>query len=486
MMGAEALSEPGSRPEPQPSPKPKPKSAAPEAAPEARALVANASAAAPPASVEPKRALPLFRAAAISARADQWLGTTRAVQPWPIRVVASVGAGLAVAVVAFLIFGQYTQRARVQGVLAPSQGLIKLAAPQQARILSLKVTDGDRVEKGQALYALDLDRQTELGAASETVLAALKVQREELRKEVFRRTVSDTERKDALNVKIGDLDRETAQVDRQITTGEEYMKLLDEQLGSYQDYLKRGITVQRDVDDRRSRLMTEKTKLEQLRRDRVRLESDANATRAEIAQIDHEGGSKLSEIRRQVAEADRAIAEAEAQRRIEIVAPEAGRVTGVVAHAGQAVPNGAPLLTIVPDSGTLQANLYAESSAIGFVREGDPVMLRYATFPYQKFGQHPGVVTAISRAALRSDEIDTGVPMPAELQGRGALYRLTVKPGSSDIEAYGKREQLQAGMQVEADIFLDTRPIWQWILNPLFSLRPLHGGPGQTGAGGGW
>lgn len=426
--------------------------------------------------------LPLFRAAAISARADQWLGVTQAVQPWPLRIVAPVGAGLALALVAFLTFGQYTQRARVQGVLAPSSGLIKLAAPQEARILSLKVADGDRVEKGEPLYVLDLDRRTELGAASETVLTALKSQRDELRKELLRRTVTDKARQDALRVKLDDLGKETAQVDRQIATSQDYVKTLEDELATYKDYLSRGITIQRDILDRRSRLMTEKTQLESLKRDRVRLDSEQNAARAEIEQIDHEGGSKLSEIRRQVAEADRTIAETEAQRQIQITAPEAGRVTGVVAHAGQAVPNAAPLLTIVPESGTLQANLYAESSAIGFVREGAQVMLRYATYPYQKFGQHPGVVTAISRAALRSEEIENGVPMPPELQGRGALYRITIRPDSSEIVAYGERQPLQAGMQVEADIFLDTRPIWQWILNPLYSLRPLHGGPEQSGA----
>ncbi|MDR4306830.1 HlyD family efflux transporter periplasmic adaptor subunit [Chelatococcus sambhunathii] len=448
------------------------------------------SPAAPPAPLEPaqpavqKPALPLFRADALSARADQWLGKTQAVQPWPMRVVAPVGAALALALIAFLVFGQYTQRARVQGVLAPSGGLIKLAAPQQARILSLKVADGDRVAKGQPLYLLDLDRQTELGGASETVLSALKSQREELQNELLRRTVADKERQEALKVKLADLAREIAQVDRQIATGEDYVRVLEEELDSYKDYLKRGITIQRDVADRRARMMTEKTQLEQLRRDRVRLESDENASKAEITQIDRESGSKLSEIRRQIAEADRTIAETEAQRRIEIVAPETGRVTAVVAHAGQSVPNGAPLLTIVPDSGTLQANLYAESSAIGFAREGAQVMLRYAAFPYQKFGQHPGVVTAISRAALRQEEVDNGVPMPAELQGRGALYRLTVKPQAAEITAYGKRQQLQPGMQVEADIFLDSRPIWQWILNPLYSLKPLHGGPKDEGGAG--
>ncbi|RXF74160.1 HlyD family secretion protein [Hansschlegelia zhihuaiae] len=428
------------------------------------------------------RPLPLFRAAALSARADHWLGATQAVQPWPIRVVAPIGAALAAALVAFLVFGQYTQRARVQGVLAPSGGLIRLASPQGAQILSLKVADGDRVAKGEPLYVLDLDRRTESGAASEAVLTAIKSQRDELQKELLRRTAADRDRQAALRTKLEDIARETAQVDRQIATGEDYVRVLEEELASYKDYLKRGITIQRDVADRRSRLMTEKTQLEQLRRDRVRLDSDRNASQSEIAQIDHEGGSKLSEIRRQIAEADRTIAETEAQRRIEITAPEAGRVTAVVGHAGQAVPKDAPLLTIVPENGALQANLYAESSAIGFVREGAQVMLRYAAYPYQKFGQHPGVVAAISRAALRAEEVDDGVPMPPELQGRGALYRLTVKPDASEIAAYGKREPLQAGMQVEADIFLDTRPIWQWILNPILSLRSLHGGPDAPAA----
>ncbi|MFD1704018.1 HlyD family secretion protein [Methylopila henanensis] len=437
--------------------------------------------AAPPAAAPAQKATPLFRAAAVSARADQWLGATRAVQPWPLTVVAPVGAVLALALVAFLVFGQYTQRARVHGVLTPSSGLIKLAAPQEARILALKVADGDTVAKGQPLYVLDLDRRTEFGAASETVLAALKSQRDELQKELLRRSAADKDRQEALRVKLGDLGRESAQVDRQIATGEDYVRVLTEELESYQDYLKRGITIQRDVADRRSRLMAEKTQLEQLRRDGVRLESETSAAKAEISQIDHEGGSKLSEIRRQIAEADRTIAETEAQRQIQIVAPEAGRVTAVVAHAGQAVPNGAPLLTIVPEDSALQANLYAESSAIGFIREGAPVMLRYAAFPYQKFGQHPGVVTSISRAALRPEEIENGVAAPPDSESRGGLYRLTIKPESSDIVAYGKREPLQAGMQVEADIFLDTRPIWQWILNPLYSLKPLHGGPEEAG-----
>jgi membrane fusion protein len=424
--------------------------------------------------------MPLFRPDALSARGNHWLGTTRAVQPWPLKLVAPLGAAIALAFVAFLTFGQYTQRTRVQGVLAPSAGLIKLSAPQEASILTLKVSEGDRVQKGQALYVLDLDKRTEAGGFSEAVLAALKTQRQELQEELLRRALYDGERQDALRTKLADLAKETGQVDRQIETAEDYVQTLSEELETYKDYLQRGITIQRDILDRRSRLMTEKTQLELLRRDRVKLDAEQHSTEAEITQINREGASKLSEIRRQVADLERSLAEAETQRQIQITAPDNGRITGVVARSGQSVPKGGPLLTIVPESGMLQVNLYAQSSAIGFVREGAPVMLRYAAYPYQKFGQHEGVVTAISRAALRPDEVDIGVPLPPEGGQRSTLYRLTVKPREAAIPAYGELEPLQVGMQVEADIFLDTRPLWQWILNPLFSLRSLHSAPEAT------
>jgi membrane fusion protein len=421
--------------------------------------------------------LALFRSAALSARGNTWLGTTRAVQPWPLKVVAPICAAVAVALAVFLTCGEYTQRTRVQGVLAPSAGLIKLSAPQDAGVLTLKVTEGDRVEKGQPLYVLDLDKRIEAGGLSEAVLAALRSQRRELQDELLRRAAYDGDRQSALRTKLSDTAKESGQVDRQIEVSKDYVQTLSDELDTYKDYLERGITIQRDILDRRSRLMTEKTQLELLRRDRVKLDAQQHATEAEITQIDQEGASKLSEIRRQIADLDRSMAEAETQRRIEIRAPEAGRVTGVVARAGQSVAKGGPLLTIVPEDGALQVNLYAQSSAIGFVREGAPVMLRYAAYPYQKFGQHPGVVTAISRAALRPDEVDVGVPLPPEAGQRGTLYRLTVRPQEAAISAYGKLEPLQVGMQVEADIFLDARPLWQWILNPLFSLRSLHGAP---------
>jgi membrane fusion protein len=39
------------------------------------------------------------------------------------------------------------------------------------------------------------------------------------------------------------------------------------------------------------------------------------------------------------------------------------------------------------------------------------------------------------------------------------------------VEVSGRLEPLQASMQVDASVLLERRPIYQWILEPLFDVR---------------
>ena len=161
-------------------------------------------------------------------------------------------------------------------------------------------------------------------------------------------------------------------------------------------------------------------------------------------------------------------------------------MTGIVARPGAMVRAGEPLLTIAPSTGELVANLYAPSEAIGFVREGARVRLRYRAYPYQKFGQYPGTVAAISRAPSAPRRSTAGVPIENQSEGRAALYRITVRLDRPTIRVYGRDEPLAIGERLEASIYLEQRRLWQWIVDPLQALvnaaepaltaRPAEGG----------
>lgn len=127
----------------------------------------------------------------------------------------------------------------------------------------------------------------------------------------------------------------------------------------------------------------------------------------------------------------------------------------------------------------MQAQLFAPSSAVGFLRPAQAVQLRYQAFPYQKFGHHPGQVLQVSRTPLQAAEL-ASLPLSAgAFPGASAdgaapaaepLYRITVALDEQTVQAYGVAQPLVAGMQLEADVLLDRRRLIEWIFEPLLSV----------------
>jgi membrane fusion protein len=61
---------------------------------------------------------------------------------------------LVLAIGLFLILGEYTRKARLDGVVMPSSGLIKVVARSAGQVTERLVTEGATVKAGQALYRL--------------------------------------------------------------------------------------------------------------------------------------------------------------------------------------------------------------------------------------------------------------------------------------------------------------------------------------------
>lgn len=149
-------------------------------------------------------------------------------------------------------------------------------------------------------------------------------------------------------------------------------------------------------------------------------------------------------------------------------APVTGLVANRLVEAGQAVQPGQPILSLLPQGSELRAQLLVPSSAVGFVKSGDRVLLRYQAYPYQKFGAHEGTVIRISRSALAGSQKDG--------DAQQSLYRVLVSLDQQGVLAYGTMEPLRPGMQLEADIMGERRKLYEWLLEPLYSVTGKLGG----------
>jgi membrane fusion protein len=182
-----------------------------------------------------------------------------------------------------------------------------------------------------------------------------------------------------------------------------------------------------------------------------------------------------------------------AQRQAMIVASQSGVVTAIAVHQGQSVAVGQTLATLVPQHGPgavvpLEAQLYTPSRAAGFVRPGQTVWLRYAAFPYQKFGMARGVVRRVSPTPVNPQDLPAGQQQALLLgaQSTEPLYKINVTLTTDVITAYGEQYPLKAGMALEADVVRDRRAVWEWLLEPVIAVRQarvLGVGPNYANSG---
>lgn len=410
---------------------------------------------------------PLYRRESQIARADAWLGKVVVARPVSFTFLTLAALAFAIALAAFFVFGEYTRKARVVGVLAPGQGIVRIIAQQSGVVEAVHAVEGRTVRRDAPLIVLGDGRsargQLEVGAAVDERLRertmALARQREHTLAMLRAERASMGERASRLALEI-------SEVDREIATQQARAEIAAAGAGRARGLERTGFLSTAAADRERDAALERQGRVESLRRTRLALERERSsiALDAELAQA--RSRSQIAALDAQSASAAQESVERGLQYRAAVVAPSDAMIATVLVERGQMVTPGTPLLALIPADSPLEAHLYAPSRSIGFVHAGQDVLLRYLAYPHQKFGMHRASVTAVSRNPMTPTDLGF---TPAD-GSREPLYRIKARLDAQAIAAYGRLEPLQPGMQVEADILLDRRRLIEWIFEPLLGL----------------
>jgi membrane fusion protein len=93
--------------------------------------------------------------------------------------------------------------------------------------------------------------------------------------------------------------------------------------------------------------------------------------------------------------------------------------------------------------------------------------LRYRTYPYEIFGLARGTVSSVSHTAILARDTDVG-PTLAAADPSEPLFRVTVDLPAQFLETRGLRYPLRGGMLVDADLLVERKRLYQWIIDPLY------------------
>ncbi|WP_217591311.1 HlyD family secretion protein [Burkholderia sp. GbtcB21] len=415
--------------------------------------------------------VPLFRRTAQEAQRTQTLGKIVLIRPVSFAVLAATSATMALGVILLFTFGTYTRRTTVDGVLTPDTGLVKVYAQQTGVVLKKHVIEGQHVTRGQVLYTVSNDLQSAAAGRTQAALIGQAQQHKaSLLQELDATQMLQQDERNTLQSKIASLRAELAGIDEQIAAQRKRTSIADDAAARYavlfaQDYISKDQAQQREGD-----LLDQRSKLNSLMRERASTAQALKETVNNLSGLSLKQQNQLSQIDRSVIDVDRALIESEARREFVVTAPETGTATAVIAEPGQTADTSHPLASIVPTCAHWQAYLFVPSAAVGFIHIGDRVLVRYQAYPYQKFGQYEATVVSIARTALSAAELATSGAPETQNASNGTYYRVRVALKSQDVTAYGKAQPLQAGMALQADILQEHRRLYEWVLEPLYSL----------------
>ncbi len=408
----------------------------------------------------------LFRQQAIDAQREKLLGELSVARPVPLWIFTALAACCAIALVIFAFWGEYTRRERVEGFLALDAGAARVLAPEAGVVAELLVKEGDEVEAGAPVIRLSLERGTASGVTSgELVQRELTDRLSKLASEHEQTQLLAEQQALALRQRITDLQKEIRQVDTEINLQQARVASAREDLDRTAQLVGEKFVSDSALTGKRNELLDQQTKLSALRRNRLTVERDLGAARSELPTIEMQARQKTDQLARARSEVQQGIVQEDARRETIIRAPLAGTVTNIAASQGESVAAAAPLATVLPRGSGLHAQLLVPTRAIGFVRPGNAVVVRYDAFPFQRFGQYRGAVATVGQTVWSPGEKVGSVTV------REPVYRIDVRLEQQNVSAGGQQFVLRPGMLVSADLLLEKRTIFEWVFEPVLELR---------------
>lgn len=416
----------------------------------------------------------LFRDEASGTRITSPHGSIRIFSPVSHDMWTGVAALVILSMLLWLVFGHYTRRVHVTGVLAPVEGVLAIDSPVAGTIVMKNISDGIQVHQGDVLLIVSSEHiNASVGSVPGAIASQLRQDDQRIAADVedVKRQASFNEsslraQQVSLKIRFGQLNDEATSARRQLDFIEALLK-------RFEPLENKGFVSGLDIQQQRTQGFQVETQLKNAAIEREAITQQIVTNEEQLKQLPLVTQEKLSELSRLRSQNVQTLAQTESLRSISIIAPCDGVISALLVKNGQSITSGEKLFSILPKGSKLQGELFVPSEAVGFISPGATVALHYQAFPYQKFGVHDGTISSVGQSALNPSEISQllGAQPPPE-----AYYRVEVELANQAINAYGVPKRLRSGMALDADIMLDRRRMIEWVFEPLYGMgrRAFH------------
>ncbi|RNF69948.1 HlyD family efflux transporter periplasmic adaptor subunit [Marinomonas rhizomae] len=414
----------------------------------------------------------LFRQEVLHEEQRSHMGQVLIHQPANYVWVVLVAVLLVILVIAFVFFGIHTQKVRAPGILAPSQGVLRILAPVQGQVEEVKVREGQFVNAGDPLFTVSDERVSSIGELQNLLAETLALRESLIKQDKEQAKVRFARQKKLLALRLSSMELEKSQFDVEIDLLERREGLAEKSLNRLRVLHDQRHVAEFELQNAEAELLVLASQKQSLIRSQSSLENNRLELIAQRQDQEEQYQRQMTDAEQRLALLQQEIAENTVRSKQIIQAPFSGKVTGLSIQAGQQVMINTLMASLVPQNSKLQADLYITPSQVGFIAIDQNVSLRYTAYPYQKFGMAQGRIMNIASSPYSLQELPTHIAsilqntLATQNQAQN-FYKVTMAINS---QHHGDSQPLLPSMQLEADVQQDTRRFYEWILDPIYSI----------------
>ena len=186
-----------------------------------------------------------------------------------------------------------------------------------------------------------------------------------------------------------------------------------------------------------------------------------------LKQVQGETSKELNEASRKLADANEQLAKA--KRRNELVVMRAERDAVVLAIAnvsvGSVMNAAEPFITLVPDDATMEIDAAIPATDVGFIRVGDPAVIKFDAYRFYEHGYAEGHVRVL---APDSQATPTEGPDKPRLDAPplgATIYRVKIAIDNMKMTNLPPDFRLQPGLSTEADVKVGSRTALSYLMS---------------------
>lgn len=422
----------------------------------------------------PDKSRKLFRAEAVTFHQGRWAGQALLIAHVPAWITLLFSLFFLALLIIALCYAQLDRRTNVTGEATFYPRYINLLSPQTGYIAERYVEPGEKVKKGQLIYLIDINKVTNNGVVNAQSRVLLEEQRKNVEEIISKTKKNKQQELEHIRSQLEQKTLKLKQTNASLDISRKGAIKARKSVESYTAYRKKGWITQDQLNYQTNLYYQQQNVYDSLLNQKEQETLMIKSLENELISKSIDFDNKITEQENNRNTLLRSLNEVEANGFLAIASPVDGYVETMSLSVGQMLSVHDAMAQIIPaaEKKTLVV-FWVPDSSLPYINLNDKVNLRYNAYPYERFGQFSGKIVSVSAVPVSRQEMSSYKSAERLLNNSAGenYYKVLVEPASKFIEYESKKIAISEGLLAEATLFLEKRPLYQWVFKPYYEIK---------------